>query len=185
MDRARTSQSHPLRVDFVETGLPGRLGLTFAPGKKDRGATALWDRDLEADLARLRQGFGADALVCLLEDRELERMAIAELVPRATAAGLEPLRLPIPDSSVPTSDEAFAALVEGILGRLREGRTVVVHCRGGLGRTGMTAAACLVALGAPAREAIARVRQVRPWALETPEQERYVERFAAARARPR
>lgn len=184
MEGARTSHSHPLRVDFVETGLPGRLGLTLAPGKKDQGATALWDRDLGEDLARLREGFGTDALVCLLEDHELERMRIAELVERAESCGLEALRLPIPDSSVPASDEAFASLVDEILGRLRQGRTVVVHCRGGLGRTGMTAAACLAALGAPPAEAIARVRRVRPWALETPEQERYVERFAA-RARPR
>ena len=55
---ARTSTTHPLRVDFVDTAdlkLPGRLGLTFAPGKKQRHAqTGSWDRDLEIDLRALK-----------------------------------------------------------------------------------------------------------------------------------
>ena len=67
MTTARTSATHPLRVDFVdaeELKLPGRLGLTFAPGKKQRHAqTGSWDRDLETDLRVLRDEFGTDLLV--------------------------------------------------------------------------------------------------------------------------
>jgi len=49
-----------------------------------------------------------------------------------------------------------------------------VHCRGGLGRSGMIAARMLVELGTPADEAIARVRSARPGAVETSEQVAYV-----------
>ena len=53
----RTSETHPLRLDVLPSGLlpaPGRLGLTFAPGKKAPGLDGFWRRDLRMDLRRLR-----------------------------------------------------------------------------------------------------------------------------------
>ena len=47
---------------------------------------------------------------------------------------------------------------------------MVVHCRGGLGRSGLVAASVLVALGHPSGEAIRIVRVAREGALETPDQ---------------
>ena len=55
--------------------------------------------------------------------------------------------------------------------------TVVVHCRGGLGRSGMFAASVLVALGRPARKAIEAVREAREGTIETPDQEDRVRWF--------
>ncbi len=68
------------------------------------------------------------------------------------------------------------------MGLLGEGKTVV-HCRGGLGRTGTVAASVLVALGHDdPDEAIRLVRSVRSErAVETPEREEYVRRFARER----
>jgi len=53
-----------------------------------------------------------------------------------------------------------------------------VHCRGGVGRSGLVAAAVATTYGDDADAAIARVRQAQPLALETREQEAYVGRFA-------
>ena len=50
----------------------------------------------------------------------------------------------------------------------------MVHCRGGLGRAGTIAARLLVECGWPAAKAIAAVREVRPGAIETRAQEKYV-----------
>jgi ADP-ribosyl-[dinitrogen reductase] hydrolase len=51
----------------------------------------------------------------------------------------------------------------------------VVHCKGGLGRTGMFAARILIELeGLGADEASARCREVRPGTVETAGQERYL-----------
>jgi len=49
-----------------------------------------------------------------------------------------------------------------------------VHCKGGLGRAGMVAALLLIETGDPPGAAIRKVRAVRPGAIETPAQERYV-----------
>ena len=62
-----TSESHPIRVDFLPPEalkLPGRLGMTFAPGKKVEGR---WERDLETDLQRLKEEYHAEVLVSLMD----------------------------------------------------------------------------------------------------------------------
>jgi protein-tyrosine phosphatase len=58
------------------------------------------------------------------------------------------------------------------------GRLVLVHCGAGLGRSGTVAAAFLVRSGWEPRAAIARVRELRPFAIETEEQERAVVDYA-------
>ena len=58
---------------------------------------------------------------------------------------------------------------------LAEGLSVFIHCRGGLGRAGTVAARLLIELGeADAAIAIARVREVRPGAIETTAQENHL-----------
>lgn len=180
---ARTSDNNPIRVDFVDgtvLGLPGRLGMTFAPGMKAYSPDGSWDRDLEADLGRLKTRYHADSLVTLLERSEFEEFGIPDLLERARQAGLEVIHFPIVDVSTPrkSQSEEYATLVRRIVDRLREGKTVVTHCRGGLGRTGTVAASVLVALGRPADEAIGIVRKVRSKrSVETQGQEEYVRRF--------
>lgn len=156
--------------------------MTILPGVKDPGR---WDRELEADLERLTGRYGADALVTLLERKEFERYGVPGFLERAREAGLEVVHFPIADVKTPRRAESgeYAALIERIVGLLGEGKTVVVHCRGGLGRTGTVAASVLVALGHDdPDEAIRLVRSVRDRrAVETPEQEEYVRRFARER----
>ena len=58
---------------------------------------------------------------------------------------------------------------------LRDGKQVVVHCRGGIGRAGTVASRLLVELDvASPEEALRRVRMARPGAVETWEQEQHV-----------
>ena len=178
----RTSASHPLRVDFVDLNpLPGRLGLTLAPGKKGTSYFGgSWGRSLEEDLRELTDTFGADVLVSLLEAVEFPALGIPDLLERAEGVGLRVRHLPIRDGGTPATEAAgaFAELVDAVLDELRAGATVVVHCRGGLGRSGLVVAAVLTSSGLTADEAIAAVRSVRPGAVETREQEHYVQAFA-------
>ena len=177
-----TSTQSPIRVDFVAQtahGLPGRLGLTIAPGKRD----GRWNRDLTADLRRLRDHYHVDLLVSLLEPHEYKALGIATLASAAEEAGIDVMQLPIQDVSVPTSVAACGPTVAAMVTALEAGQTVVVHCRGGLGRSGLVAACCLVACGAEPDAAIARVREARPGAVETSEQVRFVARFGKEQKR--
>lgn len=187
MKRA-TSLTHPIRVDVVPIDdLPGRLGLTFAPGKRISSTISrvVWDRDLETDLQALRTEFETDVLVSLLEDHEFALLGIPALVPRAEGLGMRVRRFPIRDVSVPrpAEDAAFRPLVDELHGLLSGGQNVTIHCRGGLGRTGLVAASVLVRDGFVSTDAMARVRAVRPGAIETRGQERCVESYAEGPSR--
>ena len=164
-----------LRVDWVESPHigPGRLGMTICPGRRDR------DRDLEADLARLRAE-GVDRLLCLSTDAELDWAGVPDLGSRAEAFGLNYRWLPVPDQGTCSLSEAVD-LVGWCRDGLKRGESVVVTCMGGLGRSGMIAACTLVDVGVSPTAAIASVRAARgPRALETSGQEELVSRFAAS-----
>lgn len=176
----RTSQSHPIYVSWLRRDLPGRLGLSFAPGKKSVskfGGT--WRRDLAVDLDRLVGEYGVDLLVCLLEDHELQRLGIPAYVDAVKARGIELLRLPIRDGGVLPELDPVLGVVQRIVAGVRAGQTVVVHCAGGLGRAGTVGGCALVELGATAEEALDILKAKRsPNCPETVEQCRFIRRYA-------
>lgn len=162
--RDETRADRSLRVGFVDAR-PGRLGMTLCPGRKDRG------RDLDADLAALRAE-GASVLVTLTTQEELAWAGVPDLETRARGAGFETIALPIRDQEAP-SDAAMDELTIAIRAHLDAGRTVVVHCMGGLGRSGLVAACVLVDRGRSPSEALVAVREARgPRAVESIAQER-------------
>lgn len=179
----------PLRVDWIPgawlaDGLPGRLGLTFLPGK--HGASVRYPgrtyrRDLDIDLATLRAA-GVGVLVLLVDDVELERWGDPAIVRRAAGVGLTVIRRPMADGTAPASAEAMDEILELIVGARAES-DVAVACMGGVGRTGTVVACALVANGLSADEAVGIVRSARdPAAVETPAQISFVhayERHAA------
>lgn len=178
----RTSLTHPILIAEVRAQPDhGRIGITFCPGKKDRNAmSGAWDRDLKLDLDAIK-AWGAVVVITLIEDHEFELLHVKDLEGEVRQRHMEWMHLPIEDVSVPGAgfETTWAARSEGIRARLRDGFDVLVHCRGGLGRAGTIAARLLTELGVPAREAIAQVRQVRPGAIETMQQEKYVLRQSA------
>ncbi len=105
----------------------------------------------------------------LVEDHELAALKVPALGAEVTARHMDWLNLPIADVSVPgpSFEALWAEVGETLRARLRGGFDILVHCKGGLGRAGMIAARLLTELGVPAEEAIARVRSVRPGAIET------------------
>jgi protein-tyrosine phosphatase len=185
---ARTSDSDPFAVAWVEVDdVAGRLGIAMAPGRHDHAGATTWWRDLHADLRRLRHVHRVQTLVTLLTDDELRDLSIANLAAALEVHGVESLRLPIRDGGVPTAsqEDAMMAMLHAIVRRLRDGRTVVVHCRAGQGRSGLLAATTLAVLGCPPALAIERVRLTQPRAVETLGQETYVAEAVLAWARRR
>ncbi len=172
-----------LPVAFVpqaEHGLPGRLGFAPAPGRWRLDEEGRAGEALDADLAVLRRACGASVLVTLLERAEMSRIGVADLLDRATRSGLECQWLPIPDGEAPSDLEATSRLVARVLERLAAGRTVIVHCHGGIGRSGMITACALVGAGVEPGKAVEIVREARPGAATAPGQEEFVHEFGRA-----
>jgi len=156
--------------------------VTFAPGKQaDSNFGAPWQRDLVADLDRLRSEFDTELLVSLIEDHELDLLHIPQLEQRALERGIVIVRSPIRDMHAPTHQQA-SFLADLALSSARAGRNVIVHCRGGLGRAGTIAACCLVRLGQTADDAVENVRRARKGAIETSEQTKFITEFASTPA---
>jgi protein-tyrosine phosphatase len=143
---------------------PGRFAIMPRP----RGAGRL-----SASLGALRSA-GFDVLVCLLPRWERWMFGLAREPVAAAEAGLDFRELPIRDHGVPDRDRA-GPLLDALAADLRAGRHVVVHCRGGIGRSSVVAAALLVRLGIPVDEAWATIATARGRRVpETAAQRRWV-----------
>lgn len=105
----------------------------------------------------------------------------------ASAASYQ--RFPIPDLSVPTTDDAMAAILDAIDGHLRAERVVYVHCWGGVGRTGTVVGCWLARTGRDGEAALVRLREL--WrqcpksagrtSPETREQEQFIRNWKAGK----
>jgi protein-tyrosine phosphatase len=168
---AMTHPEPPARIDWLELhGVPafrdaaGRLGM--------------------AALARalaLRPADAVDVLVLLVEDEVSVAWGAAGNASALEAEGIRVVRHPIVDMGVPADPTAFARMLEAIGREVRGGRTVLVACLGGDGRTGTAVACLLVDGGLGATEAIGLIRGARPGAIETEEQEAFVRGWGASR----
>lgn len=121
-------------------------------------------------------------VLSLVTERELAAAGAAGLWHDLAKTGARWEHLPITDFGVP--DEAFEAAWPDVSATARRallgGGRVLVHCRGGCGRSGMVALRLMIEVGEAADDAFARLRAVRPCAVETEEQMRWA--FAAKRA---
>ena len=163
----------PLRLAWIDrryTGA-GRLALSPLPG------LTLSQRSLPADLETLRRQ-SVDHVLCLLEGHEFSTWGVPDLLASYHNAGFVVRRFPIRDHSVCTLAD-MREIVSWLSETLAGGATVMVHCVGGLGRSGIVAACYLTAAGLSAEEAIAEVRHTRsPFAIESAEQAEFVHLFA-------
>lgn len=173
----KTSISHPLRIDEVKIlDGSGIIGMTLCPGKKINSAiSGVWERDLDVDLQAIRD-WGAQAIVNLMEEHEYDLLRIPDYVERVSSYPMTYFHLPIVDVHPP--DKRFLRLWKSFGPKLRQilrdGGKILIHCRGGLGRTGTVAAQLLVELGMPHKDAVRLVRKARNGAIETSDQEKYV-----------
>lgn len=171
-------QNTKLRITTPRS-LPG-LGLSICPGKVDPHAgSGPCARDLREDVQAIRD-WGAAMVVTLMERHELRQLQVADLGREVEAAGMAWRFWEIIDGSpmVPaggsTEADPWKAGCAELLRVLGTGRKVYVHCRGGLGRTGTLAARLLIETGLSPEMAIKEVREARPGAIETREQEEYL-----------
>ena len=121
---------------------------------------------------------GVATVVCLLEDAELAELDLLDEGAQCVAHGIEFLRFPIPDRGLPANQQKARALAADIATRMDRGQGVLIHCRAGIGRTGLLACAVLRHRGASADEALRLVSEARGLQVpDTQEQRNWIVSF--------
>ena len=155
-------------VYWIEGPWPGRLAVSPRPRGGD------W---LEDEIHAWSQS-GVDVVVSLLTPDETKDLDLTEEPQLCRAFNISFISFPIEDRMVPSSRDDALNLVSVIERLLVEGNSIVIHCRGGIGRSGLVAASLLVYAGIEPEEAIRRVSVARGLSVpETAEQVRWVRDF--------
>ena len=145
--------------------IPGPWRGKLAVAARPRGGD--W---LEDEASGWRQA-GLDVVVSLLEKEEAAQLELADEGPTAESQKVHFMSFPITDRGVPASTPTALSLLRNIAEALEEGKNVAVHCRQGVGRSGLIAAGVLMTSGIGVEKAIEIVSAARGQTVpETPEQ---------------
>ena len=130
----------------VETIGSGFLAVMAKP-------VAEWIDEEFAGLARA----GIRQIVSLLEEREAFELGLQSERSHCAEHGISFVSYPIPDRGLPPTVAGFRELTKRLHGDVADGLSTVVHCRAGIGRTGLVAAGVLLHTILQPDEAFARV----------------------------
>jgi len=132
-------------------------------GSPQPGLYGDWDEDI--DFLKRR---GISFIMSLTEEPLIEE--------RAKKEGFGFFHFPIRDMDAPMPRDAYGAL-KVLVDAIKNHNKVLIHCKGGVGRTGMIGACYLVTKGYEPKEAIRRVRTVHNAYIQTRIQEQFVSHF--------
>lgn len=137
----------------------GILGIAPMPGRGGHYAE---------DIAHLKDWKPA-MVVTLVPEAELAAAGAGELGTDLQHSGTRWVSFPVPDFGVPgwRQEAGWQAISRPALAALDGGGRVLLHCNGGCGRSGMAALRLMVEAGEAPDAALARLRAVRPGAVET------------------
>lgn len=160
-----------MRTDlyWVDGPWPGKLALAARP----RGGDWLPDEIAGWKLA------GVASVLSLLTPEEVRDLGLSKEAAESRDQGLAFHSFPIPDRQVPASEAKLNEVLTAVVATLKSGKNLLIHCRQGIGRTGLVAACLLVRGGMTPSAAVDAVSAARGIAVpETTEQRDWIERYA-------
>lgn len=157
---------------------------------------AYWIRDIDplrlAMMARPRGGewledevsawkqMGLHTVVSLLHQYEADELGISAEERACVRHGIRYRSFPIKDRGTPESERKFLELADEVAALVKAGSAVAIHCRAGIGRSGLFAGAVLLRLGVPAAQVFAVLSRARGLAVpDTPAQAEWFHSVAA------
>lgn len=114
---------------------------------------------LVQDIAHIRS-LGVDTICSMLEPTEAAGFALTGEAAACAAHDIAFLQRPVRDLAVPDG-AMITELVSDLVSELQAGRNVAVHCRAGIGRSGIVTCLILCRLGLGPEQAIATVSTAR------------------------
>jgi len=154
----------PQRIFWIECPGPGRLAILSRPVAEQ----------ISEEITAWRAA-GVTMVASLLEPQEERALGLRNEADLCRAEGIEFMPFPVPDGGVPASLADGMALARRLARVIEAVGTAGVHCRAGIGRSGMIAASVLMALGRSENQALDAVAANRGLRVpETPEQRAWV-----------
>ncbi len=136
-----------------------------------------WDW-LPDDIAAARRD-GVDLIVSALTEVENQELGLSEEAKCCKESTIEFLSFPIEDRSLPDSEGSLDAFIDSLDEKLKQGESIAIHCRAGIGRSSMLCACLLVRQGLSSESAFQKIQIARGCAVpDTAEQRKWVESFA-------
>ena len=163
-------------IYWLEGTWPGKIAVAPRPRGDD------WTAD---DVANWKQA-GVDVVLSLLTAEENRSLGLLNEATEAKKIGIQFLSFPIPDLQVPSSKAKLNETIEKLNTELAKNKNVLIHCRQGIGRSGLVAACLLISKGLSPGAAVDQVSAARGLRVpETPEQREWVDRFSPIPANAR
>lgn len=156
---------HPFDILTLDNGAK----LIFTPCHGTKGVSIV-------DSLKSLKEAGAQAVITMMTMAELTEKQ-ADTIPSLCAElHMDWYHLPVEDSCAPEEPfaQAFAQQKAILLGLVETGATMVIHCHGGSGRTGMMAAILMLELGYAPAQVKSQIQLIRPKSLTSPVQVNYL-----------
>ena len=148
---------------------PHRLAVSARPhgGKDLRSEVVAW------------KSAGVGVVVSLLEPAEVRELELGHQAQLCEEHEITFRSFPIRDRSAPGSPQELSAFVGELHGYLLARKAVAIHCRAGIGRTGLVAGCLLHRLGIPSGEVFHLLSRSRGISMpDTEAQIQWVEEYA-------
>lgn len=161
---------HPFDILTLNNGT--KLIFTPCPGTKGVSVT---------DSLNALKAAGAQMVVTMMTQHELIEHQADTIPALCETLGMAWYHLPVEDGCAPEElfAQAFALHKTALLNAVNTGVTMVIHCHGGSGRTGLMAAILMLESGYDAADIKAQIQRIRPKSLTSPVQVNYLmQRYA-------
>src|SRR5947209_15301603 len=156
-------------IYWIPCPRPGRLAVMPRP----RGG------DWLSDEVRGWKEAGLDTIVCMLTGEEIAELDLADEADMCRKLSIEFISFPVLDRSIPPSPGSAQELLHQLATQIEAGHNLGIHCRMGLGRSAMVAAAVLVLSRVDPETAFRNITKARGFSVpDTLEQKNWVIRFA-------
>ncbi len=157
-----TGESRPGLVVYALPVGGGTLAMTSLPGLGG---------DYAGDLGLFRE-WQPGIVLTMVTNAELAEVGAPNLGSDIQAMASRWFHLPVRDFAMPGSevDAIWPEASRAVRAALKGGGRVIVHCKGGCGRSGMVALRLMVECGEDRQAALKRLRGLRHCAIETDEQ---------------